>query len=49
MEEPEETRMVQPDTLKSVPIFACLTDLQRERIAKNAAELIVQAGEWLIR
>jgi thioredoxin reductase (NADPH) len=41
--------MVQPDALKSVPIFACLTDPQRERIAKNAAELIVQAGEWLIR
>ena len=41
--------MVQPDALKSVPIFACLTDPQRERIVKNAAELVVQAGEWLIR
>jgi thioredoxin reductase (NADPH) len=35
--------------LKSVPIFACLTDLQRERIAKSAADLFVQPGEWLIR
>ena len=41
--------MIQPDELKSVPIFACLTDPQRERIAKNAADLYVQAGEWLIR
>src|SRR5260370_14199224 len=49
IEEQKETRMVQPDALKSVPIFACLTDAQRERIANNAAEFIVQAGEWLIR
>ncbi len=41
--------MIQPEELKAVPIFACLTDLQRERIAKNAADLFVQPGEWLIR
>src|SRR5260370_27893695 len=41
--------MIQPDELKSVPIFACLMDLQRARIAKNAADLYVEAGEWLIR
>jgi thioredoxin reductase (NADPH) len=41
--------VIQPDELKFVPIFACLTDPQRERIAKNAADLYVQAGEWLIR
>ena len=41
--------MIQPDELKSVPIFACLSDPQRERIAKNSADLYVQAGEWLIR
>ena len=41
--------MIHPDELKSVPIFSCLTDLQRERIAKGAADLFVQPGEWLIR
>jgi hypothetical protein len=35
--------MIQPDELKSVPILACLTDPQRERMAKIAAELYVQA------
>jgi thioredoxin reductase (NADPH) len=41
--------MIQPEELKRVPIFACLTDGQRERIAQNAADLRVQKGEWLIR
>jgi thioredoxin reductase (NADPH) len=41
--------MIHPDELKAVPIFACLTDAQRERIAQNAADLHVLAGEWLIR
>jgi thioredoxin reductase (NADPH) len=41
--------VIQPDELKSVPIFACLTDPQCERIAKNAVELYVPAWEWLIR
>ena len=41
--------MILPEELKAVPIFACLTDLQRERIAKSAADLFVQPGEWLIR
>jgi thioredoxin reductase (NADPH) len=40
--------MIRPDELKAFPIFACLTDAQRERIAQNAAELFVQPGEWLI-
>jgi len=40
--------MIRPDELKVFPIFACLTDAQRERIAQNAAELYVQPGEWLI-
>lgn len=40
--------MIQTEELKRVPIFACLTDAQRERIAQNAAELYVQPGEWLI-
>jgi thioredoxin reductase (NADPH) len=41
--------MIQPEELKQVPIFASLTDGQRERIAQNAADLRVQKGEWLIR
>jgi len=41
--------MIQPEELKHIPIFACLTDLQRERIAQNAADLRVEKGEWLIR
>jgi thioredoxin reductase (NADPH) len=41
--------MIQPDELKQIPIFACLTDGQRGRIAQNAADLRVQKGEWLIR
>ena len=36
--------MIQPEELKQVPIFACLTDGQRERIAQNAADLRVQKG-----
>jgi thioredoxin reductase (NADPH) len=41
--------MIQAEELKQVPIFACLTDGQRERIAQNAADLRLQKGEWLIR
>jgi thioredoxin reductase (NADPH) len=41
--------MIHPDELKAVPIFACLTDAQRERIAQNAADLSVEPGEWLVR
>ncbi|MGO4212274.1 FAD-dependent oxidoreductase, partial [Terriglobus sp. YAF25] len=41
--------MIRAEELKKVPIFACLTDGQRERIAQNAADLRVQKGEWLIR
>jgi thioredoxin reductase (NADPH) len=41
--------MIHPDELKSVPIFACLTDAQRERIAQNAADLYVEPGEWVVR
>jgi thioredoxin reductase (NADPH) len=40
--------LIKPEELKAIPIFACLTDVQRERIAQNAADLSVEAGEWLI-
>lgn len=41
--------MIQPRDLETIPLFRCLTDAQRERIAANAAELNVQAGEWIVR
>jgi hypothetical protein len=41
--------MIEAEELKQVPIFACLTDAQRVRLAQSAAELHVQEGEWLIR
>jgi thioredoxin reductase (NADPH) len=41
--------MIEPEELKQVPIFACLPDAQRVRIAQSAAELHVHEGEWLIR
>jgi thioredoxin reductase (NADPH) len=41
--------MIQADELEGIPIFRCLTDSQRQRMAANAAELNVQAGEWIVR
>ena len=41
--------MISPEDLQSIPLFSCLTDRQRQRLAANVAELNVQAGEWIIR
>jgi thioredoxin reductase (NADPH) len=41
--------MIQADELANIPIFGCLTDTHRQRLAANAAELNVQSGEWVIR
>src|ERR1700679_1231549 len=41
--------MVHADELKSIAIFGCLTDAQRQRLAQTAADIHVQAGEWVIR
>lgn len=41
--------MITPDELKPFPIFACLTDSQRLRIAQSAADINLQKGEYLIR
>ena len=41
--------MIRPEELRSIPLFKCLTDQQRQRLAANVAELNVQAGEWIIR
>jgi thioredoxin reductase (NADPH) len=40
--------MIQSAELTLLPIFACLTEMQRERVAQNAADLHLQTGEWLI-
>lgn len=41
--------MIRADELAKVPLFSCLSESHRERIAGNAAELNVQSGEWIIR
>jgi hypothetical protein len=40
--------MIHPEELQNIPLFKCLTDPQRQRLAANVAELNVQAGEWII-
>jgi len=41
--------MIHSDELKEIPLFKHLSEAQRERLAGNAAELNVEAGEWIIR
>jgi thioredoxin reductase (NADPH) len=41
--------MIHADELKGMPIFDCLTDGQRQRLAQMAADIHVQAGEWILR
>jgi thioredoxin reductase (NADPH) len=41
--------MIQVDELKNIPIFGCLTDAQRQRLAQTVADVHVREGEWLIR
>jgi len=41
--------MIRPEELTSIPIFNCLTDAQRQRLASTTADISVQPGEWLIR
>jgi len=41
--------MIHADELKGLSIFECLTDAQRQRLAQMAADIRVQAGEWIIR
>ncbi|HSU19774.1 MAG TPA: FAD-dependent oxidoreductase [Acidobacteriaceae bacterium] len=37
------------DELKQFPLMSCLPDAQLHRVGQNAADLRLQAGEWLIR
>jgi thioredoxin reductase (NADPH) len=41
--------MIQAEELAEIPLFRCLTHSQRQRMAAHAAELNVQAGEWIVR
>ena len=41
--------MVSPAELQTIPIFACLTEAERQRFADRAADVRLEAGEWLIR
>lgn len=35
--------------LENVPLFRCLSESHRQRLAASVAELNVQAGEWIVR
>ncbi|MES2390956.1 MAG: FAD-dependent oxidoreductase, partial [Acidobacteriota bacterium] len=41
--------MVTADELKSVKIFGCLEESERQRLAQRAADIRLEPGEWLIR
>ena len=41
--------MVTADELKSVKIFGCLEESERQRMAQRAADIRLEPGEWLIR
>ena len=41
--------MVTPEELQQVKIFSCLTDAERQRLASKAADVHLEAGEWVIR
>jgi len=41
--------MITADDLSNVPVFACLDQPERERLASRAADLRLRNGDWLIR
>jgi thioredoxin reductase (NADPH) len=41
--------MIAAAELQNIPIFACLDEANRQRFADRAADVRLQAGEWLIR
>jgi thioredoxin reductase (NADPH) len=41
--------MISPTELQTIPIFACLEEAERQRFAERAADVRLQAGEWLVR
>jgi thioredoxin reductase (NADPH) len=41
--------MITADDLKKAPVFACLSDSERERFASRAADMRLRNGDWLAR
>ena len=41
--------MIVADDLRAIPIFACLDESDLQRFAARAADVRLEAGEWLIR
>jgi thioredoxin reductase (NADPH) len=41
--------MIVASELRDLPIFACLNETERQRFAERAADVRLEAGEWLIR
>ena len=41
--------MITSEDLKAVPIFACLDEPDRQRLAQKAADVLLGEGEWLLR
>jgi thioredoxin reductase (NADPH) len=45
----ENRRMIAASELEVFPIFACLSEAERQRFAAGAADVRLQEGEWLVR
>ena len=41
--------MIAASELREIPIFACLDEPERQRLAERAADVRLEPGEWLIR
>ncbi len=41
--------MIAASELREIPIFACLDETERQRLAERAADVRLEPGEWLIR
>ncbi len=41
--------MITADDLKQVPVFACLDNSERTRLASRAADMRLRNGDWLAR
>ncbi len=48
-EECQNKDMIAAHELETVPIFACLEETERRRLAERAADVRLGAGDWLIR
>lgn len=41
--------MIAASELREIPIFACLDEPERQRLAERAADVRLEPGVWLIR